>query len=146
MRSNKFNLRTLLKIKEKKYANNRTLKIKGKTVFVNDFISVPVFDFLKTMFGSIEELEGVIFNLTVSDIKSYEKDICIGLIALSDYENNDFSIGEHNYSDSVKYTLENPNFPDLIQETHNFWINYKTQVNTLEILKNAFVNYKNHFL
>ena len=142
--SNKLNLRTLLKIKEKEYENNRTLRLESKTVFVNDFISVPVFDFLKVMLGSIEELEEAILNLTASDIKSYEEDICIGLIALADYETNKFKLGEYRYAENINYTLENNLYPDIILDTHDFWIKYRSDIDPLEILKKAFKNYKNY--
>ena len=142
--SNKLNLRTLLKIKEKEYENNRTLRLESKTVSVNDFISVPVFDFLKVMLGSIEELEEAILNLTASDIKSYEEDICIGLIALADYETNKFKLGEYRYAENINYTLENNLYPDIILDTHDFWIKYRSDIDPLEILKKAFKNYKNY--
>ena len=145
LRSNKLNLRTLLKFNEKNYNNNRFLKLHMKTKSVNDFISLPVFDFLKTMLGSIEELEEAILNLTASNIKSLEEDICIGFIALADYETNQFEIGEHNYTDNIIYTLSNPYFPDIIQDTHNFWIKYNNNIETIELLKKAFKNYKNNF-
>ena len=146
LRSNKLNLRTLLKSNEKNYNNNRFLKLHKKTKSVNDFISLPVFDFLKTILGSIEELEDAILNLTASNIKSYEEDICTCFIALADYETNKFEFGEHKYSDEILYTLRNPYYPDLIQETHNFWIKYNNKLNAIEILKKAFKNYKNSFL
>ena len=146
LRANKLNLRTLLKINEKNYDNTRTIKLSWKTVLVNDFISLPVFDFLKTMLGSIEELEEAILNLTASNIKSFEKDICIGFIALADYENNGFEPKEFNYTENVMYTLDNPYYPDIIKDTHNFWVDYKDKLDALEIVKKAFTNYKNHFL
>ena len=66
---------------------------------------MPVFDFLETMLGSIEELEEAILNLTASNIKSFEEDICIGFIALADYENNKFEFGDYKYSDKTLFSL-----------------------------------------
>lgn len=144
LKSNKLNLRTLLKINGKTYDNTRILRLSGITKPINDFISLDVFDFLKNIYGSIESLEEVIQGLTTSDIKSYEEDISIGFIALADYENNKFKSGAYNYKEFIGYALNNSSFPDLISNTHDFWINNKDKLNTIEILKKAFDNYKKY--
>ena len=147
LRSDTINLRTLLKIQEKVYNNNRIIYISRTAHLTNDFVSLSVFDFLKTIFSSLIDLEESIIKLTPKDIAGFEEDISVCFIALSDYEKNKFKSGNYHYTDNIEYSLQNPYFPDLIHNTHDFWEKNKNQLNPLAILKDAFNSYKeNHIL
>jgi hypothetical protein len=147
LRSDTINLRTLLKIQEKVYNNNRIIYISRTAYLTNDFVSLSVFDFLKTIFSSLIDLEESIIKLTPKDIAGFEEDISVCFIALADYEKNQFKPGNYRLTDNIEYTLQNPCFPDLINNTHDFWEKNKTQLNPLAILKDAFNSYKeNHRL
>jgi hypothetical protein len=147
LRSVTNNLRTLLKIQEKVYNNNRIIYISRTAYLTNDFVSLSVFDFLKTIFSSLIDLEESIIKLTPKDIAGFEEDISVCFIALADYEKNQFKPGNYRLTDNIEYTLQNPCFPDLINNTHDFWEKNKTQLNPLAILKDAFNSYKeNHRL
>ena len=147
LRSDTINLRTLLKIQEKVYNNNRIIYISRTAYLTNDFVSLSVFDFLKTIFSSLIDLEESIIKLTPKDIAGFEEDISVCFIALADYEKNQFKPGNYRLTDNIEYTLQNPYFPDLINNTHDFWEKNKTQLNPLAILKDAFNSYKeNHRL
>ena len=147
LRSDTINLRTLLKIQEKVYNNNRIIYISRTAHLTNDFVSLSVFDFLKTIFSSLIDLEESIIKLTPKDIAGFEEDISVCFIALSDYEKNKFKSGNYHYTDNIEYSLQNRYFPELIHNTHDFWEKNKNQLNPLAILKDAFNSYKeNHIL
>ena len=55
-----------------------------------------------------------------------------------------FKLGEYRYAENINYTLENNLYPDIILDTHDFWIKYRSDIDPLEILKKAFKNYKNY--
>ena len=142
LKSDTLNLRILLKIKEKIYNNSRNIYISNKAYQINDFVSLSVFEFLKTIFSSMNDLEESIVKLTPKDIAGFEENISICFIALADYEKSLFKSGSYYFTDNIEYTLQNPYFPDLINNTHDFWEKNKTQLNPLKILKDAFNNYK----
>ena len=145
LKNDTLNLRTLLKIQEKNYNNNRNIKINRQADLINDFISLSVFDFLKTIFSSINDLEESIDKTTPKDIVGFEEYISVCFIALADYEKSKFKSGTFQFTDNIEYTLQNPYYPDVLNNTHDFWEKNKERLSPIELLKAAFKNYKEYF-
>ena len=146
LRSDSLKLRTLLKIKEKKYNNIKMTRISNIRHPRNNFVSLSVLDFLRTIFASIEDLEESIVNLMPKDLTPYEEDILICFVALADYENNKFKTGTYYMKNNIEYILQNSYAPDFICNSHEFWNKNKDNLSPLEILKTAFKNYKEYLL
>ena len=96
------NIRTLLKYKNANISNTRKINISSGRVFAQSYISLTVFDFIRMMFSSIEDMKYSIFKLNKYDFCFDEcKEIVSSFLSLSEYEINKFKPGDYELSNHL---------------------------------------------
>ena len=151
------NIRTLLKYKNANISNTRRINIPTGRVFAKSYICLIVFDFIRKMFNSIENMEYSIYKLNRYDFCSDEcKEIVSSFLFLSEYERNNFKPGEYELSNhllddtntdicncnKIKYHLLSSNSYGIVEIEDNCL----EHLDTAKIIQSAFENYSKYFV
>lgn len=147
IRNKAINVRTLIKYCDKKYHNERFIRIGDKRYYANNIIPVSIFDFIRSMFSTFADMETAISNLKECKIELDEntKDSFLKIfIILADFSQNRFRVG--NYSAyNISYRVDKLKDFGLVYIDKNN-SQKTTDIDCMEIIKIAFGQYKEYFL
>lgn len=146
IKNNKLNIRSLFKKYYKTFDNQRKITIGGKSDFASNYIYLNVFDFIRSLFSTFEDMEKSFIELKNFDLDINAKNNILSVfIILSDCQNNKFASGDHCAYD-VKYNIGSIAHLGIANLSLDKESCEKIRViNLSEVIKSAFSNYKKLF-
>lgn len=146
IKSKAVNIRTILKYLHKTYQNNRELNIGNKRYLATNILSVNIFDFIRSMFSTFDDMKTAIHKLRESDMIISNKDFFLRVfLALADYPQNHFHVNNYTSYD-IHYNVGNAIDFGLIDIDYQDGTTEKIKaVDCSNILRSAFSNYCDYF-
>lgn len=146
IKNNRLNIRSLFKQYDKTFDNQRKIIIGGESDNASSYIFLNVFDFIKYLFPTAEDMGNSLLELKYFDLDLNTKSNILSVfIILSDCKNNKFSQGDY-FAYDVNYRI------GVIKHFGIANISYDKEslekikaVNLSEVIKSAFINYKELF-
>lgn len=148
VKSNGINLRCLLRYENKPFDNRRQIIIEEENVRASNYPCLNIFDFIKSIFATLQDFEKAIYNLKDANFDLYKIDNLLSVFfPLADYPQNKFKPGNYNYNGTdysinqfyadcgMSYFGSDPHTKEIVKN-----------ISFSEIIKKAFYNYKNYFI
>lgn len=148
VKSNKLNIRNLLKVECVILKNSRRIYLHGFSLNIASCPSLVIMDFLRDMFCTIADMENAITNLNENELIVEEPhDFLTAFLVFADFQNNRFDQGDYN-AYGIEYGIPNITVPSIAYLGTKCYTDFKDKIKNIsikQVLFDAFTNYKNHF-